>query len=94
MDTKPNTTEIIKEQRKKMPLSLENLSKISGVSISHLSRVEQGNRRPSIRILLKIAKPLGFDLQELFVITGYLPSQVDIDTKNIQKIIDRLILSK
>jgi len=72
MSTKPNTTKSIKEQRKKMALSLEKLSKISGISISHLSRIERGNRRPSIRTLKKIAKPLGFDLQELLVFTGYL----------------------
>ena len=72
MSTKPNTTKSIKEQRKKMALSLEKLSKISGISISHLSRIEQGNRRPSIRTLQKIVKPLGFNLQELLVITGYL----------------------
>jgi len=72
MNTKPKTSRIIKEQRKKMSLSLKQLSKISGVSLSHLSRIEQGNRRPSIRTLQKIAKPLGFDLQELLVITGHL----------------------
>jgi len=72
MSAKLNNTKKIKEQRKKMSLSLKQLSEISGISISHLSRIEQGNRRPSIRTLQKIVKPLGFNLQELLVITGYL----------------------
>lgn len=116
MNPKPNITKIIREQRKKMSLSLVQLSKISGVSISHLSRVEQGNRRPSIRTLEKIAKPLGFDLNELLIITGHLSSGASLtseeereklrielnelmnrvvsDTKRIQEIVNRLILSK
>ena len=72
MNIKLTIPKIIREQRKKMSLSLKQLSEISGVSFSHLSRIEQGNRRPSIRTLQRIAKPLGFDLQELLVITGYM----------------------
>ena len=116
MSTKPNIAKIIKEQRKKKGLSLNQLSRISGVSLSHLGRIEQGYRRPSTLTLQKIAKPLGFDLYELFVMTGHLSpgesltseeereklqeelnnllNRVITDTKRIEKIVNRLLLSR
>ena len=48
---------------------------MSGVSSSHLGRIERGERFPSARILRKIAKPLGFEEDELFTLAGYLSSQ-------------------
>jgi transcriptional regulator with XRE-family HTH domain len=72
METRPSIAKIIKEQRKRIPLSLNQLSKLSGVSLSHLGRIEQGQRQPSTHTLQKIAKPLGFDLYELLVAAGHL----------------------
>jgi len=48
---------------------------MSGVSSSHLGRIERGERFPSARILRKIAKPLGFEEDELFTLAGYLSPQ-------------------
>ena len=48
---------------------------MSGVSSSHLGRIERGERFPSARILRKIAKPLGFEEDELFALAGYLSPQ-------------------
>ena len=59
---------IIREQRKRIPLSLSQLADMSGVSVTHLSRIEKGLRSPSPRALQQIAKPLGFDLKELLII--------------------------
>ncbi len=72
---KPSIAKIIKEHRKSLSLSLRQLSRSSGVSVSHLGRIEQGLRKPSPRTLQKIAKPLGFDLDELLVISGFLSSK-------------------
>ena len=58
-----------------MPLTLQELAALSGVSSSHLGRIERGERFPSARILRKIAKPLGFDEDELFTFAGYLSPQ-------------------
>ena len=52
---KTNIAKLIKEQRQEKHLSLNQLAKLSGVSLSHLGRIEQGYRRPSTRILQKIA---------------------------------------
>ena len=64
--------EILRRQRVTVPLTLGELSAMSGVSPSHLGRVERGERFPSARILRKIAAPLGFEEDELFTLAGYL----------------------
>ena len=66
---------IIKQQRITVPLTLQELAKTSGVSSSHLGRIERGERFPSARILRKIAKPLGFGEDELFTLAGFLSPQ-------------------
>ena len=66
---------ILKQQRITVPLTLQELAAISGVSSSHLGRIERGERFPSARILRKIAKPLGFDEDELFTLAGFLSPQ-------------------
>jgi len=70
-----NLQQIIKQRRAMMGLTLGELGVRSGVSSSHLGRIERGERFPSARILRKIAKPLGLDEAELFTFAGYLPSQ-------------------
>ena len=69
---------IIKRQRVMVPLTLRELAAASGVSASHLGRIERGERFPSASILRKIAKPLGFDEDELFMLAGYLSSGAPI----------------
>jgi transcriptional regulator with XRE-family HTH domain len=66
---------ILKQQRVTVPLTLQELAKASGVSSSHLGRIERGERFPSARILRKIAKPLGFNEDELFTLAGFLSPQ-------------------
>ncbi len=64
---------MLKQQRMAMPLTLKELTALSGVSSSHLGRIERGERFPSAHILRKIAKPLSLDEKELFNLAGYLP---------------------
>ena len=66
---------IIKQRRVTVPLTLQELAGRSGVSSSHLGRIERGERFPSARILRKIATPLGFEEDELFTFAGYLSPQ-------------------
>lgn len=72
MSSKRDLGKIIRKKRKSIPLTLRQLSEMSGVSAAHLGRVEQGIRKPSPLTLQKIAKPLGFDLVELLSIAGFL----------------------
>jgi transcriptional regulator with XRE-family HTH domain len=64
--------EVIRRQRVAIPLTLQELSAMSGVSPSHLGRIEGGERYPSARVLRRIAKPLGLDEDGLFTLAGYL----------------------
>ena len=66
---------ILRQQRVTLPLTLQELSATSGVSPSHLGRIERGERFPSASILRRIAKPLGFEEDELFTLAGYLSPQ-------------------
>ncbi len=74
-DIMNNLGRILKQQRVAVPLTLQELAATSGVSSSHLGRIERGERFPSARILRKIAKPLGFDEDELFTLAGFLSPQ-------------------
>jgi len=67
-----NLGRILKQQRLMIPLTLGKLATISGISSSHVGRIERGERFPSASILRKIAKPLGFEESELFSLAGYL----------------------
>jgi transcriptional regulator with XRE-family HTH domain len=70
-----NLGKILKQQRITIPMTLQELAAASGVSSSHLGRIERNERFPSARILRKIAKPLGFDEDELFTLAGFLTPQ-------------------
>jgi len=70
-----NLGRILKQQRIAIPLTLQELAATSEVSSSHLGRIERGERFPSAHILRRIAKPLGFDEDELFTLAGFLSPQ-------------------
>ena len=67
-----NLGRILKQQRLMIPLTLRELAVISGISSSHLGRIERRERFPSASVLRKLAKPLGFEEGELFSLAGYL----------------------
>jgi transcriptional regulator with XRE-family HTH domain len=90
-DTNSDFGRIIKQQRVSFQLTLQQLSEKSGVSPSHLGRIERGQRFPSAHILRKIAQPLGFDEDELFTLAGYLSSEpIGINEKDITYVSGRL----
>jgi len=66
LDNSEDLARILRQQRVMMSLTLQQLSEMSGVSSSHLGRIERGERFPSAHILRKIAKPLGLAEGELF----------------------------
>ena len=78
---------MLKQQRVMIPLTLQELSAQSGVSSSHLGRIERGERVHSARILRKIAKPLGYEESELFSQAGFLsPKTPEADNQNEYKV--------
>jgi transcriptional regulator with XRE-family HTH domain len=72
-----NLGKVLKRQRQSTNLTLYELSAASGVSPSHLGRIEKGERFPSAAILQRIAKPLGYGEDELFTLAGYLSPHLD-----------------
>lgn len=72
---------IIKQHRSAMRLTLRQLAAASGVSASHLGRIERGQRSPSANTLRKIAEHLGFDETELFTVAGFLSPSHGEDTE-------------
>ncbi len=73
--TNNNLGAILKQQRLMVPLTLQELAVLTGISPSHLGRIERGERFPSAHVLRKIAGPLGFGENELFTLAGYLTPQ-------------------
>lgn len=50
--------QFIKEEREKAGLSIRQLSKLSGVSLSYLSEVERDLKNPSAKIIMKLSETL------------------------------------
>ena len=70
-----NLGRIIKQHRLLSGLTLRELANSSGVSSSHIGRIERGERFPSAHVLRHIARHLGFDESELFALAGYFTPQ-------------------
>lgn len=70
-----NLGRLLKQRRVMVPLTLRELSNMSGVSASHIGRIERGERFPSAHVLRKIARPLGSEEDELFTLAGYLSTK-------------------
>ena len=62
----------LKQRRLMLDLTLCELADKSGVSASHLARIERGERFPSGHILRKIAGALDLDESLLMTMAGYL----------------------
>ena len=73
----------LKQQRLMLELTLRELAARSGVSISHLARVERGERFPSGKVLPKIAKALELDESQLLTIAGYLSPQPSTEAEGV-----------
>lgn len=90
---------IIRKKRQSMPLTLKQLTAVSGVFISHLGRIELGQHKPSPHTLIRIARPLDLDPNELLTLAGYPSLEPSMLTKGkrdrlkgeLRKRLDRII---
>jgi transcriptional regulator with XRE-family HTH domain len=62
----------IRSYRLRRNLTLAQMSELSGISIAHLSRLENGGRTPTVRLLMQLARALGVSLGAL---VGESPAQ-------------------
>lgn len=77
-----NLGRMLKRRRLLAGLTLCELGTLSGVSPSHLGRMERGEHFPSVHLLRKITKPLGISGNELFTFVGYLIPQLSNTVEN------------
>lgn len=76
----PNPAElgaILRQRRLEIPFTLQELADRSGISISHIGRIERGERHPSAKALLRLACHLQYGEDELFTLAGYLPATTE-----------------
>ncbi len=74
---------MLRQRRLVAELTLCELAARSGVSQSHLGRIERGERFPSGHILRKIAKPLELEESQLLMVAGYLSPQPSGKERNL-----------
>ncbi|MCL2770290.1 MAG: XRE family transcriptional regulator [Solirubrobacterales bacterium] len=55
----------IRSHRLRRNLTLAQLGELSGISVAHLSRLENGSRTPTVRLMLQLARALGVSLGAL-----------------------------
>ena len=59
-------TFFIREIREKRGLSQEQLSKLSGISASHIGFIENNERQPTLLVMCKLAKALEVPVSDLY----------------------------
>jgi len=70
LDSIPRLGQRIRELRKSLSLTQEQLAERAGISVSFLSMIERGDRVPHLETLAMLSKPLGVSLAEVFVGIG------------------------
>jgi transcriptional regulator with XRE-family HTH domain len=87
---------MLKNRREELELTLAVLSEKSGVCVSHIARVEKGERFPSALVLRRLAKPLGLSEGQLLATAGYLTNPAgayntgDIRPRTPQEVLEEL----
>ncbi len=79
---------LIRDRRKKLGLTLQDLAEQSGLSASFISQAERGKATPSVVSLMSLAKPLNVELDYFFktpkgtriLRRGDDPEYIDIDS--------------
>lgn len=66
MHTEKKLSEIIRERREKMGLTLEELAEMSEMSVKGIEKIELGKSNPKWLSVLNISKALKINLGELY----------------------------
>jgi len=62
----------LKTLRQDMGISQYRLAALTGLSVSHICRLEKGNRLPSGKMIVALAGTLGVAEKELLAMAGYI----------------------
>ncbi len=68
MKSKKTLGRVLKSRREALALTQRALAKRVGVRASHVAYLENGQRKPSLSLLGRIAKTLGLNERELFLL--------------------------
>lgn len=60
---------LLKQIRHEKKVTLTKLSDRSGVSVSHISDIENNYKMPSLLVSVKLAKALDIEITELYKVT-------------------------
>lgn len=72
-----NIHDFLKNTRIELEISIQELSKLSGVSASHISRIERSSRKPSPRTLEKLAPYLEVSYMTLLEVANLVQIQAN-----------------
>lgn len=82
---------LIRETRERKGLSQRQLSLLSGISNSEISRIEAGERKnPSPDTLRALAKPLGLSYESLMMAAGYLTDTSKQSMESADRILEAI----
>lgn len=90
-EVSPELGRILKQRRVTIPMTLTELSRTTGVSGSHLGRIERGERSPSGRVLHQIAEPMGFEEDELLILAGFKTPKSSENVENLSIKVDPFV---
>ena len=71
-DNSGTLAKTLKQARMSRGVTLLGLARETGISPSHLGRIERGERNPSGHVLRKLSAPLGFEEPTLLALAGYM----------------------
>lgn len=57
---------LVKNIRQEKHISLEKLSKKSGISTTHINDIENNIKSPSLYVIVRLAKALNVDITKLY----------------------------
>lgn len=82
--------EILKKERLDQNIGLRELARMINVSASYLSYIENNKKKPSEKVLFKIAKVLHLDFDYLMLVSGKIPNQKQVinDMLHWKRLID------
>lgn len=75
MDKENNLGEQLRQRRIACGLTRVTLETASGISTSHIRRIERGERFPSGKVLRKLAGPLSLSESDLLVMAGFMSAE-------------------
>lgn len=82
------TGERIRQEREKLNLSREKLSKLIGISAYHIGQIERGERNMSVTTLIEISRTFHVSLD--YIVFGKVETEKKENETEINEIVDLL----